>query len=72
MWLRCEVKSLGSEWFQITSDTTWKYDVEIVVQTTSTFGGMVNNQKIKSQHRCHKVYDYEVLRNIKDRWFISL
>ena len=37
-------------------------------QATLTFWGSVNNKKIKSQHRYYKVYKYEVLRNIKNRW----
>lgn len=37
-------------------------------QAIITFWGTVNNQKIKSQNRCHKVYSYEVVRDIKNIW----
>ena len=41
-------------------------------QAILTSGGTFNNQKRKRQHRSHKVYDYEVLRNITKKLFLVL
>ena len=68
-----EVEKKRVKRFQITSAITWKSDLVVMDQAILTSANLTfNNQKIKRQHRSHKVYDYEVLRNITKKSFLVL